>query len=83
MLKDSLINDHAIKWKQLLEKVVSNYNNTTNKSLNDIKPNEAHLEKHIETIFGINVFKKKAIQFESDLVRGDQARIRILKNLYT
>ena len=53
-----------------MEKVVSNYNNTPNKSINDIKPNEAHLEKNIKTIFGINVFKKKGMTIESDLVRG-------------
>ena len=83
LAKYVLINDHAIKWNQLLKEVVSNYNNTPNKSINDIKPNEAHLEKNIETIFGINVFKKKGISVESDLVRGDQVRIRILKTMNT
>ena len=63
-----MINNHKIKWDQLLNEVVSNYNNTPNKSIDDIKPNEAHLEKNIETIFGINVFKKKGISVESDLV---------------
>ena len=62
---------------------MSNYNNTPNTSINDIKPNEAHLEKNIETIFGINVFKKKGLKLESHLVRGDQVRIRILKNIHT
>ena len=42
LAKYILLNDHAIKWNQLLDKVVSNYNNTPNKSINDIKPNEAH-----------------------------------------
>ena len=74
-----MLNDHTIKWNQLLDKVVSNYNNTPNKSIDDIKPNEAHLKDNIETIFGINVFKKKGKSTESDLVRGDQVRIRILK----
>ena len=83
LAKFVLINDHAIKWNQLLNEVVSNYNNTPNTSINDIKPNEAHLEQNIETIFGINVFKKKGMNIESDLVRGDQVRIRILKNLHT
>ena len=83
LAKYVLINDHAIKWNQLLDKVVSNYNNTPNTSINDIKPNEAHLEQNIETIFGITVFKKKGMKIESDLVRGDQVRIRLLKNLYT
>ena len=83
LAKYVLITDNEIKWNQLLNKVVSNYNNTPNKSIDDIKPNEAHLEKNIETIFGINVFKKKGMTIESDLVRGDQVRIRILKNLYT
>ncbi len=78
-----MINNHKIKWDQLLNEVVSNHNNTPNKSINDIKPNEAHLEKNIETIFGINVFKKKGISVESDLVRGDQVRIRILKTMNT
>ena len=83
LAKYVLINDHAIKWNQLLKEVVSNYNNTPNTSINDIKPNEAHLEKNIETIFGINVFKKKGISVESDLVIGDQVRIRILKTMNT
>lgn len=83
LAKFVLINDHAIKWNQLLNEVVSNYNNTPNTSINDIKPSEAHLEQNIETIFGINVFKKKGMTIESDLVRGDQVRIRILKNLHT
>jgi hypothetical protein len=83
LAKYVLINNHKIKWDQLLNEVVSNYNNTPNKSINDIKPNEAHLEKNIETIFGINVFKKKGISAESDLVRGDQVRIRILKTMNT
>ena len=83
LAKYVLINDHAIKWNQLLNEVVSNYNNTPNTSINDIKPNEAHLEQNIETIFGINVFKKKGLKIESDLVRGDLVRIRLLKNIYT
>ena len=78
-----MLNDHTIKWNQLLDKVVSNYKNTPNKSINDIKPNEAHLKDNVETIFGINVFKKKGMNIESDLVRGDQVRIRILKNINT
>ena len=81
LAKFVLINDHAIKWNQLLNEVVSNYNNTPNTSINDIKPNEAHL--NIETIFGINVFKKKGLKIESDLVSGDLVRIRILKNINT
>ena len=83
LAKYILLNDHAIKWNQLLDKVVSNYNNTPNKSIDDIKPNEAHLKDNVETIFGINVFKKKGMNIESDLVRGDQVRIRILKNINT
>ncbi len=73
LAKYVLINNHKHKWDQLLNEVVSNYNNTLNKSINAIKPNEAHLAKNIETIFGINVFKKKGISGESDLVRGEQA----------
>jgi len=83
LAKYVLINNHEIKWNQLLNEVVSNYNNTPNRSINDIKPNEAHLEQNIETIFGINVFKKKGMKIESDLVRGDLVRIRILKNINT
>ena len=83
LAKYVLIHNLAIKWNQLLNVVVSNYNNTPNTSIKDIKPNEAHLEKNIETIFGINVFKKKGISVESDLVRGDQVRIRLLTNLHT
>ena len=79
LAKYILLNDHAIKWNQLLDKVVSNYNNTPNKSITDIKLNEAHLKDNVETIFGINVFKKKGMNIESDLVRGDQVRIRLLK----
>ncbi len=37
----------------------------------------------METIFGINVFKTKGMKIESDLVRGDLVRIRILKNIDT
>ncbi len=55
LAKYVLINNHKIKWDQLLEKVVSNYNHTPNNSISDIKPNKAHLEKNIITIFGINV----------------------------
>ena len=57
LAKYVLINNHKIKWDQLLNEVVSNYDNTPNKSIDEIKPNEAHLEKNIETILGINVFK--------------------------
>jgi hypothetical protein len=42
LAKCVLINDHAIKWNQLLAKVVSNFNNTPNTSIKDIKPNDAH-----------------------------------------
>ena len=62
LAKYVLINNHKIKWDQLLNEVVSNYNNTPNKSINDIKPNEAQQPQNIETIFGINVFKKKVYQ---------------------
>ena len=65
LAKYVLINNHAIKWNQRLNEVVSTYNNTPNKSIDDIKPNEAHL--NIETIFGINVFKKNGLT-QDDIV---------------
>ena len=83
LAKYVLITDNEIKWNQLLNKVVSNYNNTPKKSIDNIKPNKAHLKDNVETVFGINVLKKKCISTESDLVRGDQVRIRILKNMNT
>ena len=36
LAKYVLINNHKIKWDQLLNEVVSNYNNTPNKSINTI-----------------------------------------------
>jgi hypothetical protein len=46
----------TVNWSKLLHKVVGNYNNTPYASIDDIKPNEAHLVQNQETIFGINIF---------------------------
>ena len=62
-----MITDLKVNWSKLLHKVVDNYNNTPTKSIDDIKPNEAHLNDNVETIFGINVFKKKGMTIESDI----------------
>jgi len=83
LAKYVLVMDYTINWHKLLDKVVENYNNTPNTSIDDIKPNDAHKPENVETIFSINVFKKKGRTVESDLVKGDPVRIRILKNIHT
>ena len=62
LAKYVLVMDYTVNWSKLLEKVVGNYNNTPNTSIDDIKPNDAHKPENVETIFGINIFKRKVQQ---------------------
>ena len=81
LAKYIMITDMKVNWVKLLHKVVDNYNNTPNKSINDIKPNEAHLKDNVEAIFGINVFKKKGISTES-LIEGFETTLNDNKDNY-
>ena len=66
------------KWKDYIDDVVRIYNNEKHTSIDNIKPNEAHLEKHKIIISNINAEKSLANNRTSDLEPGDKVRINIL-----
>jgi len=81
-LSKKFIRSKSTNWIDSLKKIIDNYNNQENSSIDDIKPNEAHLEENQENIFEINLIKGKMNKTVSDLKEGDHVRIKI-KNKFS
>ena len=76
-LSKKFIRNKSTNWIDNLQQIIDNYNNQANSSIDDIKPNEAHLEENQENIFEINLIKGKMNKTVSDLKEGDHVRIKI------
>ena len=76
-LSKKFIRSKSTNWIDNLQQIIDNYNNQANSSIDDIKPNEAHLEENQENIFEINLIKGKMNKTVSDLKEGDHVRIKI------
>jgi len=76
-LSKKFIRSKSTNWIDSIQKIIDNYNNQENSSIDDIKPNEAHLEENQENIFEINLIKGKMNKTISDLKVGDHVRIKI------
>jgi hypothetical protein len=69
----------SANWKESLNKVIANYNNTEHKGINNLIPNEASMKTNKDTLYKVNLEKSKSNIIESDLKIGDKVRIRISK----
>jgi len=76
-LSKRFIRSKSTNWIDSLQKIVDNYNNQENSAIDDITPNEAHLEENQENIFEINLIKGQMNKTVSDLKEGDHVRIKI------
>ena len=76
-LSKKFIRSKSTNWIDSLQKIIDNYNNQENSAIDDITPNEAHLEENQENIFEINLIKDQMNKTVSDLKEGDHVRIKI------
>ena len=59
----------------MLDKVSNIYNITEPNRLNNLTPNEASQQKHIDKIVQLNIDKFKVNNIQSDLIVGDKVGI--------
>ena len=76
-LSKKFIRSKSTNWIDSLQKIIDNYNNQENSAIDDIAPNEAHLEENQSNIFEINLIKGQMNKTVSDLKEGDHVRIKI------
>jgi len=65
----------SANWVDSLDKVISIYNKTDHRALDNLTPNQAGQEKHKQEIIQLNFDKCKSNKIESDLQPGDKVRI--------
>jgi len=65
-------------WIDVLDKVITSYNNIPHSSLDDIAPNDADEQENRDIIYNINVEKNKKNNPESDLKKDDLVRVNIM-----
>ena len=71
-----IVNDNT-NWIDVIQEVVSRFNDTPNSSFNDISPNQALLKENLNDILDINLLKKLKNLTVSDLVIGQYVRLKI------
>jgi hypothetical protein len=70
---------NTANWIDNLNKIVKSYNNSENRGINDLTPNEANEEKNKNLLYDININKSKKNVIDSDLKKGDKVRLLITK----
>ena len=65
----------SANWVDDLDRVISTYNKTDHRALNDLTPNEAGQEKYKQEITKLNIDKAQSNKIQSDLLPGDKVRL--------
>ena len=74
ILNTYFIRNDKTNWINILDKVIKQYNNTPHRSLDNIKPND--VDKNMNTILALNIWKSKKNKTISDLNKGDSVRLK-------
>jgi hypothetical protein len=73
----SFVQTNSTNWIDHIDKIVANYNNNGHTSIDNIKPNEAFLEKNFKKIYNINYEKSLFNISVSDIDVNDKVRIKL------
>ena len=77
IIAKTMLKNKDKNWVSHLQAIITKYNNQKLPALKDVKPNQATEPKNNQVIYDINVSKSKKINMKSDLIIGDQVRLKI------
>jgi hypothetical protein len=73
----SFVQTNSTNWIDHIDEIVKNYNNSGHTAIDNIKPNEAFLEKNFKKIYNINYEKSLFNISVSDIDVNDKVRIKL------
>jgi hypothetical protein len=73
----SFVQTNSTNWIDHIDEIVANYNNNGHTAIDNIKPNEAFLEKNFKKIYNINYEKSLFNISVSDIDVNDKVRIKL------
>jgi hypothetical protein len=71
------VQTNSANWIDHIDEIVKNYNNSGHTAIDNIKPNEAFLEKNFKKIYNINYEKSLFNISVSDIDVNDKVRIKL------
>jgi hypothetical protein len=71
------VQTNSTNWIDHIDEIVKNYNNSGHTAIDNIKPNEAFLEKNFKKIYNINYEKSLFNISVSDIDVNDKVRIKL------
>jgi len=77
IIAKTMLKNKDKNWVSHIQAIITKYNNMKLPALKDIKPNQATEPKNNQVIYDINVSKSKKTNMKSDLIIGDQVRLKI------
>ena len=77
ILSHKFINEQNHYWINDIQEIINIYNDSPNRGLLNLTPNQAAMEKNNDFIYSLNLIKSKENRTISDLSIGDNVRIKI------
>ena len=77
ILSHKFINEQNHIWINDIQEIVNVYNDSPNRALLNLTPNEASMNENNDFIYSLNLVKSKENKTISDLSNGDNVRIKI------
>ena len=77
ILSHKFINEQNHHWINDIQEIINIYNDSPNRGLLNLTPNQAAMEKNNDFIYSLNLIKSKENKTISDLSIGDNVRIKI------
>ena len=77
ILSHKFINEQNHYWINDIQEIINVYNDSPNRGLLNLTPNQAAMDENNDFIYSLNLIKSKENKTISDLSIGDNVRIKI------
>ena len=77
ILSHKFINEQNHYWINDIQEIINIYNDSQNRGLLNLTPNQAAMDENYDFIYSLNLIKSKENKTISDLSIGDNVRIKI------
>ena len=77
ILSHKFINEQNNYWINDIQEIINIYNDSPNRGLLNLTPNQAAMDENYDFIYSLNLIKSKENKTISDLSIGDNVRIKI------
>jgi len=77
ILSHKFINEQNSYWINDIQEIINIYNDSPNRGLLNLTPNQASMDENYDFIYSLNLIKSKENKTISDLSIGDNVRIKI------